>query len=217
MIGITRRQFMTGALGAIALGGLSGCSRTEAKAPANLWVVAIDRSGSALSPKRLEQQLTQLDLVAALAMSRRSALDVWAFDSDAVRLCGPSRKLHNLDSAKQALLEDARKGRPGTLPGKLLERLASDRALADSVAGGGSLNLVVLTDGGIDDVNDRKRLAKACAAFAKRYPNAKVRVCGVLPKLRAPWDDAGAAFRDYRSASEIDANSTIKELADSSR
>ena len=182
MIGITRRQFMTGAMGAIALGGLSGCSRTEAKAPVNLWIVAIDRSGSALSPKRLEQQLTQLDLVAALAMSRRSALDVWAFDSDAVRLCGPSRKLHNLDSAKQALLEDARKGRPGTLPGKLLERLA-----------------------------------KACAAFAKRYPNAKVRVCGVLPKLRAAWDDAGAAFRDYRSASEIDANSTIKELAESSR
>jgi hypothetical protein len=191
-----------------------GCPATSKP---GIWVVAVDRSGSTAGRAERGRMLDLFDLAVARARARRATVDLWAFAHDPVRIAGPAPLSGSTTPFKSALLDGAGDGPDGTLPGRLMAQLADDRALQAAAEAGGPLRIVILTDGGIDDTVDPGRLRDACVRLARRYPAAQLVVVGIRPELRGPWDEAGKAFAHYRCATDVEAESVLRETARTAR
>jgi len=188
----------------------TGCGHNG---PAGTWVVAVDRSGSTANPAERRRLMDLFDTATSRARAGGGPVDLWAFDHDAVHIAGPARLAGSTIPYKVALVDGAAQARKGTLPGRLIEKLGSDRALTEAARKPGPLRVVVLTDGGIDDPADAARLRTACARLAGNHPDARLLVLGVRPELRPAWDAAGTAFRHYRCATDVEAELAMREFA----
>jgi hypothetical protein len=168
-----------------ALLAISGCSP---KPNPSRLIVALDRSDSTVDHRA--EMLTRLDDLAGDADSARATLDIWAYDTTALRVWGP-----NPSTGRKALTPiktqhfspDPKHPRRGTRPGVLLQNLATDR-MTLALSSEQPLRIVLLTDGGIDHADDPALLRKAAQTLKQQHPNLTLLVIGIDAQERNTWD-----------------------------
>lgn len=170
---------------------LAGCSKYQSGAAdtgpvPGMYVVAIDRSDST-RPVRVDQ-LSALDLVATQCLANDAPLDLWAFDTTAVRIWGPrplSSRSDLLAVKAHELSPSDRHPRRVTRPALLIHELASDPEI-DQAA---NVTFIILTDGDSEVYGDNPLFVKSCKALGA-LPGARICAIGINPENRKTWDRA---------------------------
>lgn len=195
-----------------ALLTLAGCCRRQNTEGAHV-IVALDRSDSTI--ERRGEMLSTLDDLAGDADAEKATLDIWAFDTQPVRIWGPTRS----EGAKPLLEVKGLELRPrpehprrGTRPGLLFQALSLDRT-THSLAGDKPVRVVILTDGGIDHADDPALLRSAAHRLAQEHRNLVVLVIGIESQERRIWERVvGEEIPQFKAITWSEASTELKQL-----
>lgn len=189
-----------------------GCRSHSTQVTSQL-IVALDRSDSTIDHRA--EMLSRLDDLAGDADSAHATLDLWAYDTTALRIWGP-----NLSTGRKALkpvkrehfIPDAKHPRRGTRPGLLLQNLANDR-MTQMLSPEKPLRIVILTDGGIDHADDPALMRKAAQRLTQAHLDLTVLVIGIDAQERKTWDRVvGEEIPHFKAVTWSEADTELKHL-----
>ena len=193
--------------------GPSSEQRTSVNKATTHLIVALDRSDSTI-PRRSDM-LTNLDDLTGDADTARAILDIWAYDTTAVRVWGPNpsegtKKIQGIK--EQHFRPNPNHPRRGTYPGKLLTSLAEDHTL-QKLAKETRLVIVLLTDGGADHASDAEMLRKAAKKLQGDHSSLTLLVIGIDAEERQLWDHVvGEEIKNYKAVTWSEGDTEIKRL-----
>jgi len=191
-----------------------GLTKNPIKANPRYTMIAIDVSESTANRQERTSQIKALFKVVSEVKYSRGVADIWTFHRKPMRIFGPSEKLKSNvinTMVRQELRVEDSIGRRGTYFSPLFDAVSKDPKVRQ-FASRNSFNLILLTDGGIDDPTAKVR--PAVAQVLKAYPQIRLLIVGIENEMRERWNEimpsAMASQIDF--ATHAEAEQTIRKV-----
>ena len=201
---------------ALAANFLTGCgnaghasgSRTSPKPTVH---VLIDRSHSTDAARN--RQLTTAKAI-HLKLASTSDIHLWTYDSTAVEVVAAGSAL----TSKQLVVALGGEISPKSAAVRTITRPgAALTAICDKTKLGEAVQVILITDGDIDDAADRPVLKTAAENLISAAPGSHISVIGIDPNNRKIWEDTltPAAADATTLATWAEANNAITRVTKS--
>ena len=168
--------------------------------------VLIDRSHSTDAARN--SQLAAAKKI-HLEMAKAADIHFWAFDSKPIEVIAAGSTL----TTKQLVVALGGEISPKSAAVRTITRPgAALTAICDKTKSGEGVEVIVITDGDIDDAADRPVLKAAAENLIGKTPGSKLTVIGIDPNNRKVWEDilTPAAAQATTLATWAEASSALK-------
>ena len=201
---------------ALAANLLTGCGNAghasgTKTSPKPTVHVLIDRSHSTDAARN-----RQLATAKAIHLKLASTADIhlWAYDSTAVEVVAAGSAL----TSKQLVVALGGEISPKSAAVRTITRPgAALTAICDKTKSGEAVQVILITDGDIDDAADRPVLKAAAENLISAAPGSRISVIGIDPNNRKVWEDTltPAAADATTLATWAEANNAITRVTKS--